>query len=615
MHKKILQVLSLLLVLVMFAGILPATETSAAGSEGERISKLVESTYRKALKKTKRSSFHGWCGAAVDWQMQMLGITTKVVGSDGNDKFDQYRYKDYSSGGYKIKAYSAKTYKLEKALNVLSENGTKNVYNIMVGFQRTNTSAGRLYGHAVFIYAIIDGIVYFAESFGTSFAGKYYSEGECITGTIKQFADYFNSWAKYEGLIHFGLKTYEEECEFLSAYLYASAVTETTIYSAPCTTEVDDRSQPQRQLQVGERLSVIGMYRNTLGEYWYKVEDAQIGYVRADDTVVQSTRYDDVTINSVKAPTVLTEGSGFNIKGNLSATYVSLVSVRAQVYLTTEEGMAHMMTTNATVLDNAYSLYKSSVAKRLSFKLLELGNYHYELAVVAQNHYYADGQLQTEWQTIKLWLSDFQVVEQKGETASVTFDACGGTTQLNAAEMTLGQPLTNLPVAEREGYVFDGWYTEAGEKVDDSFILDGKITLYAGWTEGDDVTGWYEEEGRVYYLENGQRLQGFFQVDGIVYHQNEEGFLDTGWIEDGGLRYYFNANGSMAAGWLVLPEGTYYMGVDGTMVIGWLDLGGTSYYFGEDGVMFTGYHVIDGKKYDFGEDGKLKILVTVQPLA
>ncbi|MBR4972344.1 MAG: hypothetical protein IKY59_05175, partial [Oscillospiraceae bacterium] len=197
MHKKILRIASLLLVLLVFTGMIPATETSAAGSEAERICALAESTYRQALKKNNRKSFHGWCGAAVDWQMRLLGITTKVVGSNGNDKFDQYRYEKYTSGGYQITALPKKQYKLEEALNALTDNGTKNAYNIMVGFQRTNTSAGRKYGHATFIYAIIDGMVYFTESYTMHIGGKRYAEGKCIAVTIEQFAKHYNSWCTY----------------------------------------------------------------------------------------------------------------------------------------------------------------------------------------------------------------------------------------------------------------------------------------------------------------------------------------------------------------------------------------------------------------------------------
>ena len=607
MHKKIRRIASLLLVLLVFAGMLPTTETAAASSEGQRIADLAEATYRQALKKTSRSSFHGWCGAAVDWQLRLLGITTKVVGSNGNDKFDQYRYQEYSSGGYQITAYPKKQYSLEEALNAITENGTKNAYNIMVGFQRTNTSAGRKYGHATFIYGIIDGVVYFTESYTMYINGKRYAEGKCITATIAEFAKSYNSWCTFDGVIHFGLKTYAEGCERLSAYLYGGVTAETVLYSSPCTTETDERSLPVRQLHVGERLNVTGMYCNTAGEYWYEVADTEVGYVRAEDVQVLSMRYDDVSLTNVKAPSVLTEGSSFSIKGSLTGEYVSIVSIRAQVYQEGSDGLVHVMTTNANVNDNEYTIYKSTVAKRLKFSLLGLGNYHYEVAAVVCNHYYADGALQTEWQTVKLWTSDFQVVEQKGETAGVTFDACGGTATLNAAELTLGQPLTNLPDAQREGYVFDGWYTEAdgGELVDGEYVLEGKMTLYAHWTAASDVTGWYSEDGRVYYVEDGVRPQGLFQVDGVTYHQGEDGFLSIGWTEVEGERCYFNANGSMASGWLTLPEGTYYIGVDGTMVIGWVVIDDVSYYFGEDGRMVTGNQQIDGIPYEFGTDGAM----------
>ena len=605
MHKKILRIASALLVLLAIVSILPGNASSVAETEAERISALVTSTYKKALKRTGRSSFHGWCGAAVDQQMQVLGITTKVVGTDGNQKYDYFKKMDYTSGGYKVNALSASKYSLEKALNHLSEDGTKNVYNIMVGFQRTNTSAGRKYGHAVFIYAIIDGNVYFTESYGITINGKYYAEGKCVVVTIAQFAKSYNSWCKYEGLVHFGLKTYQEECLFLNAYLYANTTTDTTLYSAPCVPTVDDRSRPMRQLQEGERLSVIGMYRNTLGEYWYQVEDAQIGYVRADDTVVQAMRYDDVSIDSVKAPTVLTDGSSFSIKGTVTGQYVSITSVRAQVYQVTEDGLVHKMTTNEPVSANDYTLYKSKVAKRLTFKLLDIGSYHYELAAVVSNHYYADGELQTEWQTIKLWKSDFQVVEKKGETANVTFDAGEGVSELDAAELTLGQPLTYLPTATREGYVFAGWYTADGEKVDEEYVLEGKMTLYAQWITAGDVTGWYQENGRIYYVQDGVRVLGFFQVDGVTYFQGPDGYIVTGWTVIDGERCYFNVNGSMVTGWLKQPEGTYYIGMDGTMAIGWVDVDNQTYYFDANGLMVTGVQVIDGAKYYFGVNGAL----------
>lgn len=606
MTKTIHRIISIVLVMVLLVCVLPQPESHAAQTEEYRITKLVESTYKAALKAVNRYSFQGWCGAAVDWQVQMLGITTEVVGANGNDQYDKYKNQTYSTGGYRVKAYPASSYKLKSALNAISENGTKDAYNILVGFQKTNTTAGQKYGHVVFIYAILDGIVYFTESFSLSIGGKKYAEGACITATIDQFAASYDSWTKLDGVISFGLKSYNDLCEPYAAYLYANVTEDTQLYAAPCYPEVDERSYPIRALKSGERLSVVGMFRNTEGEYWYQVEDAQTGYVRADLTTVEAMRYNDVTATGISAPTVHRQGNTYNVKGTISSTYNTICSVRGQVFTLTEDGMVHKMTTTAEVEDNRYSLSYSTISNRLAFRLLGVGSYRYELAVVVSNNYYADGELQTEWKTIKLYLSDFQVVKKTGGTVAVKYDACGGSSELNAAELPQGQTMNTLPEATREGYVFAGWYTaaEGGQMVTEDYVPAGNMTLYARW-EPANVSGWYEENGRLYYRMDGQRVSGFFQVDGVTYYQGSDGYLSTGWLEENELRYYFNANGAMAIGWLELDGCRYYLGSDGTATVGWLQLGDAVYYFSEAGLMLTGQQTIEGESYTFGEDGVL----------
>ncbi len=607
MCKRTLRVLSLVLAMLLLLSAIPPAPSSAAQTEADRLLEDVSATYQAALRKAGRYSFYGWCGSAVDFQLYLLGIVSRIVGHNGNDQYDYFASQEYTTGGYRVRAYSARQYTLKGALNALTKNGTEDVYNILVGFQTTNSASGMRYGHAVYVRAIVDGVVYFAESFTTSFQYKYYPEGTPIAATIDQFCAFYNGWSSFDGVVAFGLKTYEDSCQLLPAYLYATANQETPLYSAPCTPDVDDRSQMQRILQSGERLSVTGMYLNTEGEYWYRVEDTQTGYVLAANTQVQAMRYEDVSVSDVDAPTQLQQSHIFDIKGKIQSTYNNICSVRAQVFSVGEDGMSHVMTTSATVDGSSYSLSNSTVSNRLAFRLLDTGDYRYELAVVVGNHYFADNCLQTEWKTVKLWLSDFQVVAQKGGTGSVYFDACGGTASLNAADIALGSPLSTLPDAVREGYVFQGWYTapEGGEQVTAAYVVDSNITLYAQWQEAADVTGWYEQDGRAYYLIDGQRITGFFQVDGVTYHQNAEGFVDTGWTEIDGLRYYFNANGSMAMGWLEQDGARYFLGSDGTAFIGWSLIDGVRYYFNEDGVLLTGEQTIDGKQYIFGSDGAL----------
>lgn len=606
MYKKLLKLLFLLVALLLMLGVFPSTETVAVQSKEDRILQQITDTYDEALRGSKRYSFRGYCGTFVNWHVYLLGITSTVSIGNGNQQYDMYAKQTVTSGGFTVEALPVQQYSMKEALNMLSANGTVNVYNLIAGFQRTNTTAGRKYGHAVFIHAVINGMVYFSESFSTNFMGTYYPEGTPIVCTIDQFCNYYSTWTTYEGMIHFGLKTYQDECEFFPAYLYATVDQQTQLYTAACTPDVDASSTVVRSLYPGERLNVIGMYRNTKGEYWYQVKDVDICYVPASHTVMESLRYDDVTVTDISAPTEQRQGKIFNIQGNIKSTYNQICSVRAQVFTITDQGMKHWMTTTDTVTDNSYSLSYSVVSNRMAFRLLEQGSYRYEMAVVVSNHYFADGLLQTQWTTLKLWCSDFRVVEEKGGTASVEFDTCGGVANLNAAEMELGQPLGELPEASREGYRFDGWYTaqEGGLRVDADYVLQGDLQLYAHWTESDDVNGWFEEDSKLFYVIDGQRVEGFFQVDGITYYQTQ-GYLATGWLELEESRYYFHANGTMTQGWLEIDRCQYYFGVDGTATIGWAEVDGKTYYFGEDCAMLIGKHTIEGVEYTFDASGIL----------
>lgn len=609
MHKKILRLVAFVLAMLLTLSIFPATETSAAQTERQRIEQLAVSNYKAALRRAGMSSFHGWCGAAVDYQLRAMGIITNIIGANGNGQFDLYKNEAFTSGGYRVRGvYSAKVYDLRQSLNEITKNGTKDAYNILVGFQRTNTTAGRKYGHACFIYGIIDGRVYFMESFATTFNGKYYPEGAVISGTIEEFARYYSSWTTFDGVIHFGLKSYSDSCEYFSAYLYATVTTNTQMYSQPCTPDVDELSVPQRQLLSGERINVTGLYLNPEGEYWYQVEDSTTGYIRAEDAQMSAMRYDDLTVSGVSAPTQLRKGNIFGIKGKIGSTYNTITAVRAQVYGLGEDGMQHMMTTSTAINSKSFSLYNTTMCNRMTFRLLELGNYRYELAVVVGNHYFADGALQIEWETIKLWISDFQVVNQSGGTVSVKYDGCGGTSQLNAAQVQQGQTLNSLPTAYRDGYVFDGWYTaaEGGEKVAEDMVINANTTLYAHWSEPKHANGWFEENGKTYYMLDGARVQGFFQVLDVTYYQGEDGYLHTGWLDLDSVRYYFSANGAMAVGWRDIGGSRYYFGVDGSPTIGWAEIQGQTYYFDASGVMAVGTHDIDGEVYEFTASGALK---------
>jgi uncharacterized protein (TIGR02145 family)/uncharacterized repeat protein (TIGR02543 family) len=73
---------------------------------------------------------------------------------------------------------------------------------------------------------------------------------------------------------------------------------------------------------------------------------------------------------------------------------------------------------------------------------------------------------------------------------TITFDPTGGTTLITSAQTIVENwKLQSLPVPERSGYTFDGWFTAAtgGTKVDETTeFRDGNRTVYAQWTESDE---------------------------------------------------------------------------------------------------------------------------------
>ena len=75
----------------------------------------------------------------------------------------------------------------------------------------------------------------------------------------------------------------------------------------------------------------------------------------------------------------------------------------------------------------------------------------------------------------------------QANTYTVTFDANGGTTSMASKSVTYGQTYSFYHSAERNGYVFDGWYSSAtgGTKVTGSTTVTTaqNHTLYAHWTQ------------------------------------------------------------------------------------------------------------------------------------
>ena len=87
---------------------------------------------------------------------------------------------------------------------------------------------------------------------------------------------------------------------------------------------------------------------------------------------------------------------------------------------------------------------------------------------------------------------------------TITFDACGGRAEFTEKQLERnadGMHYGALPEAWMDGYVFDGWYTDAvdGTRVSrtTAYTAEGNTTLYAHWTPvaADAEQGWSLQDG------------------------------------------------------------------------------------------------------------------------
>lgn len=536
MGKRLKRILSAVLAMLIFAVVLLPDPAPVAAATASDIKKQIRRTYNKALDYFGRDSFDGYCGSLINAQLYILGITSGIVHNNGNEEYNEYCDQDVTSGGYRVQAYPARRYTLREALLDITQNGTQDAYNILVGFERTKSVAGRRYGHAVFVHAIFDGMVYFVESYDVKLNGSYYDEGTPIICSIEDFCNYYASTTvELDGVIEFGLKNYEARCDRYSASLTAAVTTATALMSQPCRTETDKGSEELGWLEVGEVLTVTGLYLNDEGEYWYRI--GEDGYVQADFTAVQTMNFDDVTVEDAVAPTVLRQSEPFKVKGLVSARYNSIYTLRAQVYRLDGETEAQVLSATDVVEGQEYSLSGSVISKKLTFRTLEVGQYRYTLAAIVGNHYYQDGQLQISWNTVELWKSDFQVSEDQTGSCIVTFDAGDGQSDWNQTAVVKGDALGELPGAQREGFAFLGWYTaaEGDQAVTGEYVPQDGVTLYARWYDLAELSNnWQSPAGQSRYMCTvGLSTMGCAEVDGTLYYFSTFGQDWVVWTEDG----------------------------------------------------------------------------------
>ena len=115
--------------------------------------------------------------------------------------------------------------------------------------------------------------------------------------------------------------------------------------------------------------------------------------------------------------------------------------------------------------------------------------------------------------------------------------------------------------------------------------------------------GFFKEDGKWYYYENGEKVKGFKEIDGHTYYfRKKTGERVKGFRTIDGQKYYFiKKNGHMAKGFLKLSDNKYYFDEKtGVMAKGLTKVGDHTYHFKKKtGIMSHGFITIGGYKYYF----------------
>ena len=504
-----------LLAFVILLGALPGAASAATEDEHKKAYNDTKNSYTRSLKKAKKTSFRGYCGLMTSYQLWLLGINSWCASYNGKDQWNAYYNKTVTTGGHYIKAYSGEDFTIREVLELITQNGTQDVYNIMLCFQRTRTEAGKKYGHSCLINAILDGTVYMVESYDSALSSK---EGAVIQESIEKVAAYYEDHGTFEGAIWFGTGIYADACDSVTTDLLLQARFDTTLRSQPAPIG-QNSCKLLRSVKAGERLQAVRMLTDPVGQRYYEVTDGEIsGYVATGAFSVRSGEAISVIAQNMKLPATVASGTDPQLQG----TVISQGGRISGLEFAVKDAMGTMVQRDYVECDS-YRVGLEELNAMMELNFLEPGDYTLEL--------YAD-----------------TACDGDGGLANTLYY---GRSQIYTATFRVGegQPEMAGPAPELSA---DGWVQK-----------DGKWYYYVG---GLPCAGWVNYYGVQHLLDaNGAAVTGWMQMDGVQKYFSATGALCTGWLQTDQGMTYRTVNGTPITGLHTLEGSLYYFNDKGIL--------------------------------------------------
>ncbi|MBR4864381.1 MAG: hypothetical protein IKU07_07385 [Oscillospiraceae bacterium] len=531
--------LAVVLCIVLLALMVPSQVFGQGLSSHEAVKQEVSRIYAKCLESAGKESFAGFCGLMTSLQLWHLGVNRELTAThNGNEQFDAYKDVAVTSGGYHVTAYPAEMFTLEQALAAITQNGTRDADNILVGFESTNTEAGSVYGHALVIHTIMDGTVYYVENYYTSLAGP---EGSVIACSIDQFVRFYQDWTVLEGVIHFGDRRYSDSCQAFGTDLYVRTRFGSTLRSQPSLIGEND-CRRIRTLAAGELLHATAVYMNKDGEMFYYIDEGHYsGYVAAKAVSISRMNLEALSARDISIPETMKPGEDPKLGGIATAYDCSISTMSAIVTDDMDNTVleAELDTTGSTC-------NFSSLNEQLDLSQLAEGSY-----------------------TVSLYATAACVTARGNGLVTMYSRQLMGSGALQVGEAVTAR--RSAPQEAEETFP-NGWSVKSG--------------VWYYYKNGKPCTGWFTYLGVEYYLNSdGSVSTGWAEIDGFRRYFSPTGAVCTGWVTAPDGIHHWLPDGTEAMGKQVIEGKLYFFDQEGILITNsTVEDEGVTYKIGQDGI-------------------------------
>ena len=383
-------------------------------------------------------SYAPWCATFVSWCAEMANIPTSVMGRSTVASRHSY--------GFDVVFYAGGS-----TLYSSSDNDSR-----FMGYNYTPKKGDlfftRSWSHVGLVVGVNGSYVITVEG-NTNSDGSAEGDG-VFRRTSRRISD-----------LYFGVPDYEESyissCTYYPAHCKISVNTSTPINSQPCSESSTNVSANLGTAYAGQTYTATGLYRNSYGNYWYRVETSygDSSYLYAGDTSYISQITSDITLKNEDVPSPHVAGNSFTVIGDIVSQYNRLDTAACYIYPGFDGAGDAATGYTDSVNGTQYILEDSNIDYGIKFGVLECGSYTYELSATYTNYYATSStSIASNTGTVKL-LSEYFVVIP----SSVSQSSCSHTyttTILGASVCTEGG--TQIKACSTCGLVTESYISGGG---------------------------------------------------------------------------------------------------------------------------------------------------------